>query len=162
MKNLLLFTIAFLFFSCNNDKSIFDFDQDTYDKNLALWTESDIKDYSFTQQMFSSSFGGQPKVKVMIKDGSYDSFTVEPGMEGFNLEFYKTVPELYAFIERIATESKAKINDAEDPMEGVVIEVEYHDTFYYPTKIYCGGIYPDGYVGGLSITINVSDFQLTE
>ncbi|KXX68177.1 DUF6174 domain-containing protein [Flammeovirga sp. SJP92] len=166
MKNLLLLTFAFAFllFSCNEKNELYtvNFDQEAYSQNLEMWTKSNFKDYSFSQQIFSSSFGGQPKLTINVKNGVYDSFTMEGEREINSLTYYETVPELYAFIERIVEESKLKINDAEDPMKGVTIEVKYHDTYFYPVSIYCSGFYTGDYVGGLDITINVSDFELTQ
>ena len=39
-------------------------------------------------------------------------------------------------------------------------EVKYHESYYYPTKIVCSGHYPNGYVGGLSTQIFITDFEV--
>ncbi len=40
------------------------------------------------------------------------------------------------------------------------IEVEYHESYYYTTKISCSGYYPGGSLGGLSPEIIITDFEV--
>jgi hypothetical protein len=171
MKKILLLLISLILISCSNsdDSDEFaglNFDQNTFEKNRQLWTENEILNYTFSQEYFSSSIGGQPKLTCVIKNRVLDTIFVlseyDTDISIESLTYYKTIDDAYDFIEYIVNSCEEQINSDQRPMKGAKIDVEYDDTFYYPTKINCTGSYPDDLVGGLDIGIIFSDFEINQ
>ena len=165
---LLLLLISLILISCSDSDEFaeLNFDQNTFEKNRQLWTENEVLSYTFSQEYFSTSIGGQPILTSVIKNRLLDTIFVQSGSDTDipieYLTYYETIDDAFDFIEYIVNSCEEQINSNQSPMKGAVIDVEYDETFYYPTKINCGGYYPDGLVGGLSIHIIFSDFEVNQ
>lgn len=165
MKKILILLISLIFISCSDSDnlSVVIFDENTFDKNRELWTENEILNYTFSQKYSSSSTGFQPILTSVVKNRELDTIFLksESDINIESLSYYGTIDDAYNFIENIVNICKEEINSGRS-MEGAEIEVEYNDSFHYPTKIYCTGFYPEGIVGGLGINIIISDFEVIQ
>jgi hypothetical protein len=166
MKKILLL-ISLILISCSksDDSDKFaglHFDQNTFEKNRQLWTGNEIMNYTFSQEYFSTSIGGQPKLTSVIKNRVLDTIFVQNDTDASveNMTYYETIDDVYDFIEYIVNSCKEQIDSSQSPMKGAEIEITYDDTFHYPTEINCHGYYPSGILGGLSIQIVFSDFEV--
>ena len=166
MKNTLFIFMSLLIVSCTkSDDSVgLIFDKESYDTNQELWENSGIKDYSFTQAYSSTSVGGLPMLTTVIIDGKLDTiYSQSSEFHDYSIEnhtYYKTIYDVFDYINNTVESCNQQINSSDSPMEGAKIEVEYDKKYYYPTKIKCSGYYPEGLVGGLSVGITISDFEI--
>jgi hypothetical protein len=169
MKKYLLLLIALILISCSNsdDSNEFTglhFDQKTFENNQKLWTENEILNYTFSQEYFSISIGGQPKLTSVIKNRLLDTIFVQNDADISieNMTYYETIDDVYDFIEYIVNSCEEQINSSQSAMKGAEIKITYDDIFHYPIEINCLGYYPDGMLGGLSIHIIFSDFIVNQ
>ena len=164
MKYILLILISFVIVSCSEtDDSIgLNFNEASYNTNRELWENGEILNYSFAQEQSASYNGGQPKLITVVKNGELDMIDVQSNDSNDsveNLVHYETIIEIFDYINNTVESCNQQINSSSNKMIGAEIEVEYNEIFYYPTKIICTGYYPDGYVGGLSTQIFITDFE---
>lgn len=166
MKKSLLLFITLIIASCSSESHGLSFNETAYNTNQDLWNESSVLNYTFSQEYFSSSFGGQPKITSVIKNNELDTIFIQDNnnydFDIENLMHYDKITDVYSFIDYIVDSCKEQINSSESPMEGAKIDVTYHDSLHYPTEINCSGYYPSGYHGGLDITIIINDFEVIE
>ncbi|GEM_PF-1999933 len=173
MKKILIFFnslifILLLFISCSDldDSTMLVFDQNKFDKNRELWTKNEILNYTFSQQYSSLSIGSQPILTIIVRNRELDTIFVQSEYDtDINIEYlryYEAIEDAYDFIEYIVNDCEEQINSDQSNMDGAKIDVEYDDSFYYPTKINCIGFYPNGVVGGLNIRIIFSDFEVIQ
>ena len=166
MKNILLIFMSLIIVSCTkSDDSIgLIFEQESYDTNRELWENSGIKDYTFIQEYSSTSVGSLPKLITVVIDGKLDTiYSLSSLNHGYSIENhtnYKTINDVFDFINSIVESCNEQINSSNRPMEGAEIEVEYNENYYYPTKIKCIGYYNESLLGGLSVGITISDFEI--
>jgi len=168
MNKILLLLISLIFIQCSNldDSRGLDFDQNAFDQNRELWKENKISNYTFSQEYFSTSVGPQPKLTSIVINSELDTIFVQSknatNISIEHLTYYATVDNVYDFIEYIVNSCEEQINSSQSPMAGAEIEITYDGTFHYPTEINCSGYYPDGMLGGLSIQIIISDFEVNQ
>jgi hypothetical protein len=168
MKKILLLLISLILISCSDSDEFagLNFDQNAFDQNRELWKQSKISNYTFSQEYFSSSVGPQPKLTSIVINSKLDTIFLQSNnatnISIEHLTYYETVDNVYDFIEYIVKSCEEQINSSQSPMEGAVIEIAYDETFHYPTEIDCSGYYPDGMLGGLSIHIIISDFEVNQ
>lgn len=166
MKNILLIFMSLIIVSCTkSDDSIgLVFNQDNFDKNQELWNNSSIKNYSFVQEYSSTSVGTLPKLTTIVIDNKLD--TIYPQSSNFKDYFieentyFETTNDLFDYINFMVENCDEQINSSDSPMEGAKIEVVYDEYYYFPTQIKCVGYYSEGLLGGLSVVINISDFNI--
>jgi hypothetical protein len=171
MKKILFLLISLILISCSDSDDSdeiagLNFDQNAFDRNRQLWEVNEISNYTFSQEYFSTSVGPQPKLTSVVINSELDTIFVQSknatNISIEHLTHYETVDNVYDFIEYIVNSCEEQINSNQSQMKGAKIDVEYDETFYYPTKINCVGYYPDGLVGGLSIHIIFSDFEVNQ
>ena len=171
MKKILLLLISLILISCsdsdNSDEFAgLNFDQNAFEKNRQLWTENEISNYTFSQEYFSTSIGPQPKLTSIVINSEFDTIFLQSinatNISIEDLTYYETIDNVYDFIDYIVNSCEEQINSSQSPMKGAKIEITYDDTFHYPTKIICSGYYPNGMLGGLSIQIIISDFEVNQ
>jgi len=166
MKNIFLIFMSLILVSCTkSDDSVgLIFNQESYDTNRELWENSGIKDYSFVQAYSSNSVGGLPKLITVVIDSKLDTiYTQSSEFHDYSIEnhpHYKTINEVFDYINNTVESCNKQINSSDSPMEGAEIEIEYDENYYYPTKIKCLGYYDEGLLGGLSVGITISDFEI--
>ncbi len=167
-KVVLIFVSLILLTSCidnNNDELGLIFDKKAYEKNRVLWEKTAYANYQFSQKYFSEAVGGQPKITSVVEKGkSVKLFLSADKNAEFPKRFvtYNKIDDLFSFIDEIVKSCEESMKSKDSHMKGADISVEYDKTYHYPTKIHCGGFYPEGYDGGLSISIEISDFKLQE
>ncbi|WP_430811606.1 MULTISPECIES: DUF6174 domain-containing protein [unclassified Carboxylicivirga] len=164
MKNIFLFLLSFVIVSCGDtDDSIgLLFNQDSYNSNRELWENSGKLDYSFTQEQSATYNGGQPKLITVVKNGELDTIYIQTNESGDSVKYlvhYETIDDVYDYINSTVESCNEQINSSDNQMNGAKIEVEYDASYYFPAKIICTGYYPNGYVGGLSTQIFITDFE---
>ncbi len=160
-----LFFTVFLFSCTNEEESVgLVFDQESFDTNRELWESSGITNYAFTQVYVSNVIGGQNELRTYVVENSLDTIYVIGGDNGSveDLVYYESISEVYDYIDRIVESCEEEINSSDNVMEGAKIIVEYNDSLYFPTKISCTGIYPEGYDGGLGVALTLSDFEVND
>ncbi|MFI1771445.1 DUF6174 domain-containing protein [Thalassobellus citreus] len=169
MKKILLLSISFLLISCSNSDDSDDFtglyfDQKTFEKNRQLWAENEILDYTFSQEYFSTSIGGQPKLTSVIKNKVLDTIFIQSGYATNNpieeLTYYGTIGDVFHYIEWCTAYYEDIINSNQSNMKGAEFTITYDETYHYPTEIKCRGNYFETVYGGLSIQIIFSDFEV--
>jgi len=165
MKKTLIFLLLISLISCEEKDDLLgmNFDEETYNENRNLWQESGILNYTFSQEYFSTSVGGQPELNTIVRNNELDNIIIKSSGEDITsdeLIYYDNITDLYDFIDSVVKDGNEQINSSDKAMKGAIIDVEYDETYHYPTKISCSGYYPEGYLGGLSITIFVNDFQI--
>ena len=155
--------------SCSNSDDSDDFtglhfDQNTFENTRQLWEENEIFNYTFSQEYFSTSIGGQPKLTSVIKNNALDTIFIQSGnttnnsIEGFT--YFETVDDIFQYIEWSTAYYDDIINANESNMKGAEFTITYDETYHYPTKINCRGNYFETVDGGLSIQIIFSDFEV--
>jgi len=171
MKKILLLLISLILLSCSNsdDSDEFSglhFDQNTFEKNRQLWTENEILNYTFSQEYFSTSIGGQPKLTSVIKNRALDTIFAQSGYATNNpieeLTYYGTVDDVFQYIEWSTGYYEDIINSNQSNMKGAEFAIRYDETYHYPTEIKCRGNYFETVDGGLSIQIIFSDFEVQQ
>ena len=166
MKNTLLVFMSLIIVSCSKiDDSIgLIFNQESYETNRELWKNSRVLDYTFSQEYTSNTVGGQPKLITIVIDSELDTiYSQSSEYDDDSIDYlvhYETINDAFDFINNIVESCNEQINSSDSHMEGAKIEVEYHESYYYPTKISCSGYYPNDYVGGLSSNTIISDFKV--
>ena len=176
MKRILLFLILISLVSCEekilislisceekDDLLGMTFDKEAYNENRNLWQGNKILNYTFAQQYFSTSVGGQPELSTIVRNNELENITIKSSAKNVRigeLIYFDNITDLFDFIGRIVKDANEQINSSDNAMEGAIIDVKYDETYHYPTKISCKGYYPKGYVGGLSISIFVNDFEV--
>ncbi len=164
MKYIFLLLLSFVIVSCSDtDDSIgLLFNQDSYHTNRELWENRGMLDYSFTQEQSASYNGGQPGLITIVKNGELDTIYIQSNDSDDSVKdlvHYETIDDVFNYINSTVESCNEQINSSDSHMTGAKIEVEYHESYYYPTKIICTGYYPDGYYGGLSTQIFITDFK---
>jgi hypothetical protein len=168
MKKILILFISLIFTHCSDldDSRGLVFDQNTFDQNRELWKENKISNYTFSQEYFSTSIGPQPKLTSIVINSELDTIFVQSinatNISIEHLTYYETIDNVYDFIEYIVNSCEEQINSSQSRMEGAEIKITYDDTFHYPTEINCTGYYPDAILGGLSVHIIFSDFEVNQ
>ncbi|WP_456377928.1 DUF6174 domain-containing protein [Lutibacter sp.] len=166
MKNFLLLFMLLIIVSCTkSDDSVgLIFEQESYNTNRELWKNSGINDYTFIQEYSSTSVGGLPKLITVVIDGKLDTIYALSNLDhNYPIENgtnYKTINDVFDFISSIVDSCNMQINSSDSPMLGAKIEVEYDKNYYFPSKIKCVGYYNESLLGGLSIVITISDFEI--
>ncbi len=166
MKNIFLVIMSLIIISCtkSDDSMGLIFNIESYDANRELWESSGIKDYSFIQEYHSTSVGGLPKLITVVIDNKLDTiYTQSIEFQDYSIDdnpHFKTINDIFDYINYIVESCNEQINSSDSPMEGAKIDVEYDEKYFYPTQIKCVGYYPEGLVGGLSVVINISDFNV--
>lgn len=166
MKNILLIFMSLIIVSCTkSDDSVgLIFEQESYDTNRKLWENSGVKDYTFIQEYSSTSVGRLPKLITVVIDGKLDTiYSLSSLSHDYSIENrtnYKTINDVFDFINSIVESCNEQINSSDSSMEGAEIEVEYDENYFYPTKIKCVGYYNENLLGGLSVGITISDFEI--
>ena len=169
MKKIFLLLISLILISCSDsdDSDEFarlNFDQNTFEKNRQLWENSGIKDYTFIQEYSSSSVGRLPKLITVVIDGTLDTIY---SLSNLGLDYhienytnYKTIDDVFQFIEWSTGYYEDIINSNQSNMKGAEFAITYDETYHYPTEIKCSGYYSVGVLGGLNVRINISDFEI--
>jgi len=169
MKKILLLLISLILISCSDDSDEnvgLIFDQNAFLENRQLWEENGISNYTFSQEYFSLSVGGQPKIKSIIINGELDSIFIQ-SINVNNLpveEFihYETVDDIFQFIEWSTGYSQDLINSNQSTLISVEYDITYDETYHYPTKISFKGRHSEPMLGGLSVDIILSDFKIPQ
>lgn len=66
------------------------------------------------------------KITCIVKEGVFDSASDEYGGNLESLTYYKTVGEVYDFIEEMTISCEKSINSKESSLKGVIINVEHN------------------------------------
>jgi hypothetical protein len=162
MKNIVILFLSLIIVSCSetDESTGLIFNQASYNTNRELWENNGVLDYTFSQEYFSSSVGGQSILTTIVKNSELDTIYSQSIEESVKqLTHYETIDDVFDFINYMAEYCNDNINSSNSSMNGANITVEYDEKYYYPTKISCSGYYPDGYVGGLDTEIFIADFK---
>tara|TARA_Y100000739_G_C20433149_1_gene384312 strand:+ start:38 stop:538 length:501 start_codon:yes stop_codon:yes gene_type:complete len=164
MKNIFLFLLSLVIVSCSktDDSMGLLFNQESYNTNRELWIDSGISNYTFIQKQSANYNGGQPSLISIVKNSELDTIYLQSTEITDSVKYlvhYETIDDLFDYISITVKSCNEQINSSDSPMDGAKIEVEYHEKYYYPLKIICSGYYTDGYVGGLSTQIFITDFE---
>lgn len=169
MKKILSFLlISILLISCSDTDELtgLNFDQKTFEKNRELWQVNKISNYKFAQVYSSLSIGSQPKLTSIVLNHELDTIYIQSNNSYYNLigelTYFGTVEDIYQYIENMAEQIEIEINSSQNIMKGAEIEITYDDALHYPTEIKCSGYYDKPLLGGLSINIVFSDFEVNQ
>lgn len=169
MKKILSFLlISILLISCSDTDELtgLNFDQKTFEKNRELWQVNKISNYKFSQVYSSLSIGSQPKLTSIVLNHELDTIYIQSNNSYYNLigelTYFGTVEDIYQYIENMAEQIEIEINSSQNIMKGAAIEITYDEILHYPTEIKCSGYYDKPLLGGLSINIVFSDFEVNQ
>ena len=171
MKKILLLLISLILISCSDsdDSDEFtglNFDHKTFEKNRQLWTENEILNYRFSQEYFSSSKGGQPKLTSIVLNRELDSTFIQ-SKNAINtpieeLIYYGTVEDVFQFIEWSTGNQEDRINSNQSNLKGVEFAIKYDETYHYPTEIKCRVYYFETVYGAGGFQYIFSDFEVQQ
>ncbi len=175
MRNLILVFIALLTLgSCRKetDKKIgsLSFDKAAYENNLSIWRSSQHANYKYSIEYYSEADGPQPKAIITVENYGIKEVAIqnEDGtitvLENNQIDYfhYKTIDGWYNYISYTEYNCIQNINSSENAMQSARIDVTYDETYHFPKQINCSGSYPIGYMGGLSVEVKITDFELIE
>jgi hypothetical protein len=165
MKNILLIFMSLIIVSCtkSDDSSGLDFDQNAFETNRRLWTENKISNYTFSQEHYSLSIGSQPVLIGTVKNKELDTIFISPNNTIVSIEnmiYFETIDDIFDYIEWSASYYDELINSNNHHMIGAELDIEYDETFHFPTKITYTGHYSEMLVGGLYLGYVFSDFEV--
>lgn len=167
-KNLIIILMSLLLISCSDSDELagLNFDRNTFEKNRALWEVNKISNYKFSQVYSSLSIGSQPELTSIVLNNELDTIFVQSKFVTVNsmgeLTYFGTVEDIYQYIENKAEQLEIEINSSQNIMKGAAIEITYDEILHYPTEIKCSGYYDKPLLGGLSINIVFSDFEVNQ
>lgn len=158
--------LTFFLLSCDffiDDKEGLTFDEKSFEENKSLWVQNDISNYSFNQKYFDSSRGPMPEIGIKVSNNEFKSKDFVSGDDGIHendLYYFKTINEIFIFVERVVAECKDDIeSNHESSMLGAEIRIEYDETYHFPRKVDCSGYYEEGVMGGLSSHLQITYFE---
>ena len=164
--SLSLILITLILISCSDSDELagLNFDRNTFEKNREAREVNKISNYKFSQVYSSLSIGSQPKLTSIVLNNELDTIFVQSKFVTIipmgELTYFGTVEDIYEYIENKAEQLEIDINASQNIMKGAEIEVTYDETLRYPTEIKCSGFYDKPILGGLSINIQFSDFEV--
>lgn len=161
MRKMLLLIILASLSSCELFYNYYvNFDKDQFDEQKALWEQSSISNYNFTQQFSSMHTGAQPHIVVQHRQGVSPTIYLreeDPQNDVERFFYFETVDELYTYIETCYLENKPRVDDKE--ILGLNIEIEYDLDSHIPIYCHLDIDYKDSVLGGLNTSVRISDYS---
>ncbi len=127
--HLLGLTIAVILISFCGDNSThpIDIDWKIYKEPREVWNAHNIKNYTITEKVICFCPNAGIDHELFVSNGEIDSIKNSDSKElltDHSKELFKTIDELFDFLETIDPDSVATFN------------VEYHDKYGYPAKFF--------------------------